>query len=573
MVFTKYLLFLALSGCLMGQRSDIARGFQTIPNESIQFGNFTVIDANGDGNFLFVNRTITSGVPTTEDEFLFVFDTAGTLTRAITEGEPAPDGEGALGTLSFTGESAPILGQQGTIALRNNLQGISDPRTVLAWDALSGLRQLAREGEPYPDGSTDEFEDFLRPVSVSQSGSVTLTAMRDDEIIFQELSNLELNTIRPFEILGGDILRQNRIVQATDSGQIVFAALYRQSSSSPSVTGIFDIIGDNTVIGRAMRGDFAPSPNNASPSFDGIYASAETGFQLNASRAIAFFAAVDEEVSFGDGVFFQQSSNTPTQAVIRVNQVLTGGSLGNREATFVGTGSGIFPDTTFLLADDSTVYVSGPILISTETTSRVSLIRWTSNSGPEVILVGGDILPDANPTVTLEEIALEDISANGAVALQAEGSNNEDYPYHYHPETGLVLLANLGETHPSGTIISPVSLGPELDDNGDAIFTFRVREDNINQSVLTFFDSGITSGVTPEITLPTPCITVTANSSTVTLTEIPNDLSLQLQILDETNNQFVDFGPPVLSQNSTATFSGPNPTTVPGALLRVSATN
>ena len=573
MVFTKYLLLFVLSGSLMGQRIDIARSLQTIPNENVNFGNFTVIDANGDGNFLFVNRTITSGVPITEDEFLFVFDAAGTLTRAITEGEPAPDGEGTLGTLSFTGESAPILGQQGTIALRNNLQGISDPRTVLAWDALSGLRQLAREGELYPDGSTDEFEDFLRPVSVSQSGSVTLTAMRDDEIIFQELSNLELNTIRPFEILGGDILRQNRTVQATDSGQIVLAALYRQSSPSLLTTGIFDIIGDNTLIDRALRGDFAPSPNNASPPFDGIYGSVETGFQLNASRAIAFFATVNEEVSFGDGIFYQESSSTPTQAVIRVDQVLTGGALGSREATFAGTGSGFFPDTTFLLADDSTVYVSGPIVVGTETSSRVSLIRWTPNSDPEVLLVGGDILPDANPTVTLEEISLEDISANGAVALQAEGSNREDYPYHYHPETGLVLLANLGETHPSGTIVSPVSLGPELDDNGDAIFTFLVSEDNINQLVLTFFDAGITSGVTPEITLPTPCITVTANSSTVTLTEIANNLSLQLQILDETNNQFVDFGPPVLSQNSTATFSGPNPTTVPGALLRVSATN
>ncbi|MGJ8726194.1 MAG: DUF7453 family protein [Roseibacillus sp.] len=565
MALTKYLLLLALSGCLMGQRIDIARTSLTLPNENITFGEFTMIDANGDGHFLFVNHAFLSDLPSTEDEFLFVSDAAGNLTLAITEGETSPDGLGTLGTLSFTGELAPILGQEGDIALTNILQGTSDPKTVLAWDTNSGLRLVAREGKPYPDGSSDEFEDFLKPVSISQTGSVTLTAMRDEEIIFQEGIGQSLSTIRPFEITGGDILRQNRFVDATDSGELVLGALYRQPSPSLLTTGIFDIVGDNTLINRALRGESAPT---SSASFDGVFGTIGTDFQLNAFRSIAFFSTINEETTFGNGVFFQQSSGAPKQTVIRENEILTGGALANQTATFVGESFGVLGDTTFLLADDETVYVSGPVIINPETSDRAALIRWTPNSSPEVLLVGDEILPDASPTVTLDEIALQDVSANGTVAFQALGSNSINYPYHYHPETGLTLLANLGDSHPSGTIILPVNLGPELDDNGDAIFTFTIQENNFIERVLTLFDAGISATVSPT-TLPAPCITVTANTSTVSISEVPNGLSLQLQILDETNYQFIDFGSPVLSANSTATLPGPNPTTVPGALLRI----
>ena len=419
---TKFLL-LASSSALLGQNIDIARTAQNLPNENINFGTFTVLNANGDGNFLFVNRTATPGVANSEDEFLFVFDAAGNLTRAITEGETSPDGQGTLGTLSFLGELGPILGQNGTVALTNILQGTSDPRTVLAWDAAFGLRLIAREGDDYPDGSNDDFEDFLKPVSVSQTGSVTLTAMRDEEIIFQELSNQNLTTIRP-RVISGNFLRQLRKVDATDSGQIVLGSLYRQSSPSLSTTGIFDIQG-GAIINRALKGDPAPTSGNST---DGIYASVVTDFRLNASRAIAYFATVEDETVFGDGIFFQQSSSAPTQAVIRANDVLTGGALGNRQATFVGISTNGLLNTGLLLADDATVYVSGPILIDTETTSRAALIRWTPNSSPEVLLVGDEILPDANPVVALDEIILQDVSGNGAVSFQAQASNGRNYP-------------------------------------------------------------------------------------------------------------------------------------------------
>ena len=550
----------------MGQRIDIAATSQTLPGEDITFGAFTVIDGSGDGNFLFVNQTIDRTA--NENEFLFFSDAAGNLTRVLTEGQSAPVGQGTIGTLGTSRILGLGFGKDGTIALTNELRNTSDSRTVLAWNASSGLRQVAREGLPFPDNSNDEFEDFLKPVSVSQTGDVTLTALRDEEVIFQESNNGSLSTTRPLDLRGGNFIRQGRFVDATDSGQIVIGSLYRDPATGNLVRGIFDIENSTTLIDRALFGAQAPIPGSTGASFDGTFETVVEEFSLNASRSIAFFATVDNGTTFGDGIFYQQSSSSPIQAVIRENQVFSGGAaLDGREATFVGTASGIFAGSTFLLADDQTVYVSGPITIANEVGTRPSLIRWTPDTTPEVLLIGIETLPDANPTVTLQGVILQDVSANGAVSLQAQASNNRFYPYHYHPETGLTLLANVGDTVSSGTISLPVTLGPELDDNGNAIFTFTVNTGGADERVLSLFDTGITPVVT--LTLPTPCITVTANTSEVTLSEIPNNLSLRLQRYDETNNQFVNFGSPVVSANTTAILPGPDPATDPRALLRV----
>ena len=426
---------------------------------------------------------------------------------------------------------------------------------------------MAREGLRLGNGTSDEFEDLFVQVSVSETGAVTLTALGDQEAILQERSDRTFTIIRPSS-LQGSAITENRFVDATDSGQLVIGSVYRDSEGL--TTGIFDIVDDTRLVVRAVRGERAPGPSSQTSNSDGLFEEVETDFQLNASRSIAFFATVDDQINFGDGVFYQESNSEPLQAVVRQNQLLTGGALGNRQANFVGSRSGFNPDTTFLLADDATVYVSGPITISNETTSRVALIRWTPDDDAEVLLVGDETLPDASPVITLDEITLQDVSANGAVAFKALGSNNFNYPYHFHPETGLTLLANLDDSIPSGTITSPVFIGPQLDDNGDAIFSLLIGTGSSTQQVLSLFDVAITpEGGTSPLTLPTPCVTVTANSSTVTISEVPNDLSLQLQILDETNNQFVNFGSSVDSANFTATLPGPDPTTVPGALIRI----
>ena len=560
----KYLLLLASTSCVMGQRNDIASTTQPLPDDaSITFGDFSVIDANGDGNFMFVS--VTGDREIFDNEFLFVSDAEGNLTRAITEGQAAPTGQGTLGNLSLVNDLAPILGQNGTVAIVNFLQGTADARVVLAWDASSGIRQVARQGLNFPDGSGDEFENFFRQVSVAETGSVTVTATSDQEVIFQERANNALTTIRPFDLFGGDDLNQTRFVDATDSGEIVMGSQYRDSIGL--TTGIFAIVSGNTVTDRALRGDNAPGPSSVNSAFDGTFDDIETEFSLNSSNSIAFFSSVEDDRNFGNGVFFQEANNTLVRGVVRERQPLSGGALGNRQATFVGTGAGITtPDTTFLLTDNGVVFISGPLTINGETARRSSLLRWTLEDGIEVILVGDDTLPDANPVVTLDTVILQDVSANGAVSIKARASNNSDYPYHYHPDTGLTLLANLGESLPTGTIITPAILGPELDDNGDAIFTFLVTMDNVNRRVLSLFDAGIT----PELdSLPTPCITVTTDSSEVTLSEIPDNLSLQLQIREETTNEFVDFGSPVLSEDSSVTLPGPDPATVPNALLRV----
>ena len=566
MVPAKFLLLLASSSYLVGQRIDIASSPQTLPGEDITFGTFTVIDGSGDGNFLFVNQTIDRTA--NENEYLFFSDAAGNLTRVLTEGQSAPVGQGTIGTLSTSKILGLGFGKDGTIALTNELRNTSDSRTVLAWNASSGLRQIAREGLPFPDGSRDDFEDFLKPVSVSQTGNVTLTALRDEEVIFQESINGGLSTTRPLDLRGGNFIRQGRFVDATDSGQIVIGSLYREPDTGNLVRGIFDIENSTTLIDRVLSRGQAPTPGSTGALSDGTFGGVVEEFSLNASRSIAFFSIVDDGATFGDGIFYQRSNSSPIQAVIRENQVFSGGAaLDGREATFVGTASGIFAGSTFLLADDQTVYVSGPITIANEVGTRFSLIRWTPDTTPEVLLIGNETLPDANPTVTLEGVFLQDVSSNGAVSLQAQASNNRIYPYHYHPETGLTLLANFGDTVSSGTISLPVILGPELDDNGNAIFTFTVNTSGADERVLSLFDTGITPVAT--LTLPAPCITVTANTSEITLSQIPNNLSLRLQRYDETNNQFVNFGSLVTSANAAATLPGPDPTTDSGVLLRV----
>lgn len=548
------LFLLFFSSPLVGQITDIARTLQTLPNSDAVFGDFTAIDANGDGNFLFVNRSL--GLPGTEDEFLFLSDTSGHLTRAITEGQPAPEGLGTVGGLSFPGALRPRIGLNGTVAITNLLRGTTNARTVLAWNTASGLRQVAREGLPLPDDNSESFEDFIKPVSISATGEVTITAMRDDEIILRENGTNSFTTIRPLELPGGDSLQQIRLVQATPSDDVVIGALYRTTSGLLS-TGIFGVPSGASVTARALRDNVAPT---SSGSADGVFADIETEFQLNESRAIAFFATVDGDTNFGDGVFFQRA-NDPTRAVIRANQALSGGALGNRSATFAGDRF----DTTFLLSDDGTIYVSGPVTVESETTTRAALISWSRDGGLAVLLLGEELLPMANPAVTLDEIILQDISANGAVSLQARGSNRTNYPYHYHPETGLTLLVNLDEIHPAGLITQPVNLGPELDNNGDAIFTYTVSGDNVAQRVLTIFDADIASA----FRLPTPTITVTSASSEVTISGVPNGLLLQLELLNEESNQFAALGSSVRTANGSAIFPGPNPGTAPRALLRV----
>jgi|GEM_PF-4510241 len=81
MGLTSYLLHLASSGMLVGEKLDIARSLDILPDEEITSDNSSVIEAARYGALCLAKQTTVSSFTTTGGKVLFFSNAAGSLAR------------------------------------------------------------------------------------------------------------------------------------------------------------------------------------------------------------------------------------------------------------------------------------------------------------------------------------------------------------------------------------------------------------------------------------------------------------------------------------------------------------
>ena len=132
----------------------------TAPDGNGVFSGFDRLDLNSAGQILFKGDLTGTSGGTSDDEGLFRADGMTGLTQIAREGQSAPDGNGSISQLN----RAISFNNAGQVAFHTFLTGNSggNQRLFLA-DGVTGLTEIAREGQSAPDGngSITLFSDVL----------------------------------------------------------------------------------------------------------------------------------------------------------------------------------------------------------------------------------------------------------------------------------------------------------------------------------------------------------------------------------------------------------------------------
>jgi len=138
---------------------EIARQGELGPGEpEFKFTRFVAVDANGQGQVAVsavLERQVAPPDNRTSAIYLYEGDVLSLLVR---EGDPAPDGNGALGDLA-----GPVfLNENGAVAFFAGVEGTASPNDGGIFVARPGapLERIVRQGQPL-EGSTVNFISFL----------------------------------------------------------------------------------------------------------------------------------------------------------------------------------------------------------------------------------------------------------------------------------------------------------------------------------------------------------------------------------------------------------------------------
>lgn len=157
--------------------TNVARVGDPAPDNNGEFRAFTRPALNNAGQAAFRGNLMNTSGTAYTGVGVFRDDGVAGLTRIARAGAAAPDGNG-----TFTGFGSPALNEAGLTAfsgfLFDTTDGGSDNSGIFLGDGLTGLTQIAREGQAAPDlnGSFGGLTDIFRAISLNNAGQVSFLA-------------------------------------------------------------------------------------------------------------------------------------------------------------------------------------------------------------------------------------------------------------------------------------------------------------------------------------------------------------------------------------------------------------
>ncbi len=273
--FPRVVLYLTDSTGLL----QLARVGDPVPGGNGTFRGFPRIGSlNQSGQLGFIADIENSSGGSSDNEGLYSADSSG-ITELARRGDPAPNGNGTFSRFCIPGllDCAYILtgpndsGQVAFVALLSGTAGgPSDDRGIFLADE-SGIAELLRKGDPAPDGN-GTFSDFFSLMGTNNSGQVAffgvLAGTRGGEGDNEGLYLIDGSGIvqlaregEPVPDGNGTFSEFFTITAPNQSGQVVFnAELANTSEGESDIEGVF-LTGVFGVVELARSGDPAPDGN------------------------------------------------------------------------------------------------------------------------------------------------------------------------------------------------------------------------------------------------------------------------------------------------------------------------
>ena len=320
-----------------GSQLQIARKGDLLPDANGSFSSFNFPFVNDSGQVAFsAGLTGTSG-GSNDDLGIFRGDGIGSPVQIVRKGAPAPDGNGR-----FSSFDHPTLNEAGQAAFRGFMTdtngGSSDNIGIYRGDGNGSPVQIARGGDPVPDGS-NSFLHFSFPAQ-NNAGQIAFDARLTDAsngtieehgLYFHD----DLNGLTEIARTGDPAPDGNGTIQAfgtpavNDSGQVAFVGLIADSVGNEdvcnfSVNGCSDFglylydelgnlhqlarSGDDFLGSRIMDLRFASDAHPAfnGPAQSGLNAQGQVAFRfrlMDGREGIAIASVVPEPSAFGLAVF------------------------------------------------------------------------------------------------------------------------------------------------------------------------------------------------------------------------------------------------------------------------------
>lgn len=158
-----------------GVQTQIVQLTQAAPDGNGQFQDLLDVAVNGSGQVAFASFMDNLAVANVGDKGVFR-GSGGAITQILRSGQPAPVGSGVIDDFGDSQVSINAFGQVATgVFLRATAGGNSDNHAILRGSG-GPLTQIAREGQPAPDGN-GEFSDFTLGLENSGYHAPTINAL------------------------------------------------------------------------------------------------------------------------------------------------------------------------------------------------------------------------------------------------------------------------------------------------------------------------------------------------------------------------------------------------------------
>src|SRR5205823_3384821 len=250
---------------------------------------------NNKGLAAFVARLTNTHGGSNDDSAIYRTSTPGKLTQIAREGQPLPEGNGTFGEMIYAGGIVPpAMNAAGQVAFVNRY-GISIVG-IYRGDGKTPIKKIARIGDPLPGGGT-----------ISQFSSGTTTDINDlGEVAFAAVDN-SVNVYGTFKWSGGALTKIARYGDTIPNSSDTIAgtdpsARINKAGQVAFVSNV-NHTNPNSHYFAMFRGDGTTTKliareGQATPVRSGIFSALNNStFCFNASGQIAFTAGLDVDLT------------------------------------------------------------------------------------------------------------------------------------------------------------------------------------------------------------------------------------------------------------------------------------
>jgi hypothetical protein len=418
----------------------IVAGSDVAPNSGgVVFGRaMSVIGMNDAGAVAFTAPLIPLGSPsgTPVNTTLFIVPAGGTPVRIAGPGDTLPDSGGATIVDPATGD--PIAGSsfsnQGEVLFRAALSTGGYGYYV---GSVSGLRKIAAQGDPRPEGGTFDFH-FLPTVVMNNLGQVALRTLYDYTVYLHTaasglvpilgLTAYGITTPVPAP-LDSRTLTEISLSALTDAGEVLFVGTLSGTSTNNSAA--FRYTAGNPLEILAYKGQAAPGTSGQT--FNSL------GVQENAAGDLVVTASLSPTTPAARGVFKKPAGGSLAAVVLQ------------------GQASGVPGGGTFSSLGAARLLQDGSVYFGSD------IAGGTATYGCFVIKTGGTqtLVTDLEPLPAGSRMAVRTfypIGAGDYAGFTAHRSGSSDAWFVHNARTGVTsAVAAIGSPVPGGGTISALS--------------------------------------------------------------------------------------------------------------------